>query len=142
MRSPTRSICPVVAPLLAVALLVALGGCGKDPVGPPPPVDLGTVTLTTSPVVSGLASPVYLTSPTNDARLFIVEQPGRIRIVKSGALLPTPFLDITSKVVFGSEQGLLIVAFDPAYATNGRFYVYYTGASGDIFVDRYTVSAN
>jgi glucose/arabinose dehydrogenase len=93
-------------------------------------------------VVEGLSNPVYLTAPKDDARLFIVEQLGRIRVVKNGALVATPFLDITSRVVSGGERGLLSMVFDPAYATNGRFYVYYTGAQGDIFVDRFTVSSN
>jgi glucose/arabinose dehydrogenase len=101
-----------------------------------------TFSLRAQQIVEGLASPVYLTAPKDDPRLFIVEQPGRIRIVKDGALLATPFLDITSRVVAGGERGLLSLAFDPAYATNGRFYVYYTGAQGDIFVDRFTVSAD
>ena len=101
-----------------------------------------TFTLRAQQIVDGLANPVYLTAPRNDPRLFVVEQPGRIRIAKAGALLATPFLDITERVVSGGERGLLSLAFDPAYATNGRFYVYYTGAQGDIFVDRFTVSAN
>lgn len=101
-----------------------------------------TLTLRAQQVVEGLSNPVYLTAPKDDARLFLVEQVGRIRIVKNGALLATPFLDLTSRVVSGGERGLLSMAFDPAYATNGRFYVYYTGAQGDIFVDRFTVSAN
>src|SRR5678816_835134 len=101
-----------------------------------------TFSLRAQQIVEGLASPVYLTAPKNDPRLFIVEQAGRIRIVKAGALLATPFLDITTRVVSGGERGLLSLAFDPAYATNGRFYVYYTGAQGDIFVDRFTVSTN
>ena len=105
----------------------------------------GTVTYTESAlslgvqqVAQNLESPVYLTAPANDTRLFIVEQPGRIRIFKNGALLPTPFLDITSIVQYGGEQGLLSVAFDPAYATNGRFYVYHNDNNGDIAVARYT----
>lgn len=93
-------------------------------------------------VTQGLFSPVYLSAPANDPRLFIVEQEGRIRIFKNGVLLATPFLDISARVIYGGERGLLSLAFDPAYATNGRFYVYYTGANGDIFVDRHTVSAN
>jgi len=101
-----------------------------------------TVGLRAQQIVEGLASPVYLTAPKNDPRLFVVEQPGRIRIVKNGALLVTPFLDITDRVISGGERGLLSLAFDPAYATNGRFYVYYTGAQGDIFVDRFTVSGD
>ena len=101
-----------------------------------------TFTLRVQQVVEGLASPTYLTAPKDDPRLFIVEQGGRIRIVKNGALIATPFLDITSRVVSGGERGLLSLVFDPAYATNGRFYVCYTGAQGDIFVDRFTVSTN
>jgi glucose/arabinose dehydrogenase len=101
-----------------------------------------TFTLRAQQIVEGLTSPVYLTAPNGDPRLFIVEQPGRVRIVKNGALLAAPFLDITARVVSGGERGLLSLAFDPAYATNGRFYVYYTGSQGDIFVDRFTVSSN
>jgi hypothetical protein len=101
-----------------------------------------TVNLRTQQIAEGLANPVYLTAPNGDPRLFVVEQPGRIRIVKNGALLATPFLDITARVISGGERGLLSLAFDPAYPSNGRFYVYYTGAQGDIFVDRFTVSSN
>jgi len=101
-----------------------------------------TFGLRAQQVVEGLTNPVYLTAPKNDPRLFVVEQPGRIRIVKGGVLLATPFLDITARVISGGERGLLSMAFDPAYATNGRFYVYYTGTQGDIFVDRFTVSTN
>src|SRR6476646_5693362 len=101
-----------------------------------------TFGLRAQQIVEGLASPVYLTAPKSDPRLFVVEQPGRIRIVKNGALLATPFLDITDRVISGGERGLLSLAFDPAYTANGRFYVYYTGAQGDIFVDRFTVSGN
>jgi hypothetical protein len=56
-------------------------------------------TLRAQQIVEGLATPVYLTAPKDDPRLFVVEQAGRIRIVKSGALVATPFLDITSRVV-------------------------------------------
>jgi glucose/arabinose dehydrogenase len=102
----------------------------------------GTLALRAEQVAAGLANPVYVTAPAGDDRLFVVEQPGRIRIVSNGALLATPFLDITNRVTFGGERGLLSVAFDPEYTSNGRFYVYYTGAQGDIIVDRHTVSAD
>jgi hypothetical protein len=98
--------------------------------GPAPALDLRVV-------VQGLTNPVYLTAPANDERLFVVEQPGRIRVVKNGQLLATPFLDITSRVSYGGERGLLSMAFDPAYATNGWFYVYLTDPNGDIAVERY-----
>jgi glucose/arabinose dehydrogenase len=70
-----------------------------------------------------------------------VEQPGRIRIVENGTLLPTPFLTIPSLTV-GGERGLLSMAFHPRYAQNGFFYVNYTDARGDTRVERYRVSAD
>lgn len=127
---------------LVASILCSTLACGSDGTVTPPDGGSGDVTLRAQQVVEGLSSPVYLTAPSGDPRLFIVEQPGRIRIVKNGALLPTPFLDITSRVVSGGERGFLSMAFDPAYATTGRFYVYYTGAQGDIFVDRFTASSN
>ena len=127
---------------LAIPLLCVSWACGGDDAVAPPDGGSGEVTLRAQQVVEGLSSPVFLTAPSGDARLFVVEQPGRIRIVKSGALVATPFLDITSRVVTGGERGLLSMSFDPSYAANGRFYVYYTGAQGDIFVDRFTVSSN
>jgi glucose/arabinose dehydrogenase len=125
--------------LSALALLVP--GCGDSTSAPL----LDDLQLDLAPVVSGLASPVYLTAPAGDARLFVVEQPGRIRVVKNGQLLATPFLDISGRVSYGGERGLLSMAFDPQYASNGYVYVYFTGApNGDIVVERYggTVGAD
>ena len=94
-------------------------------------------------VASGLSSPLYLTAPSGDlSRLFIVEQTGAIRIVKDGALLPAPFLNISDRLVAGGEQGLLGLAFDPNYATNGRFVVHYTDLAGDTRVSSFQVSAD
>jgi hypothetical protein len=70
----------------------------------------------------------------------VVEQPGRIRVIRDGRLLPAPFLDITDKVAYGGEQGLLGLAFHPHYATNGRFYVDYTDRHGDTRVEGYVAS--
>jgi glucose/arabinose dehydrogenase len=91
-------------------------------------------------VASGLTKPLYLTAPAGDARLFIVQQNGIIRVYKNGALLATPFLDIRGQVAGGSDQGLLSMAFHPNYAANGFFYVDYTDRTGDIRVVRYHVS--
>ena len=100
------------------------------------------VGFTWAPVVSGLAQPLDLASPAGDQRLFILEQPGVIRIVQEGNLLPDPFLDIQSKIrSTGSEQGLLGIAFHPDYASNGFFYLNYTDTQGDSVIARYTVSA-
>jgi glucose/arabinose dehydrogenase len=100
------------------------------------------VTLAVEQVASGLDQPVYLTAPANDPRLFIVEQPGRIRIVENGKLLDMPFLDIVSKVGSGGERGLLSVAFHPQYRLNGFLFVNYTNEKGDTQIERYTVSAD
>jgi glucose/arabinose dehydrogenase len=81
--------------------------------------------------VGDFASPVYVTAPPNDRRrLFVVEQAGRIEVVRGGKRQAQPFLDIRSKVTSGGEQGLLSMAFAPDYAQTGRFYVYYTERSG------------
>jgi glucose/arabinose dehydrogenase len=63
-------------------------------------------------------------------------------VVQDGALLPTPFLDLSSQVTVGSEQGLLGLAFYPDYATSGRFVVHYSDLSGDTQVSSFQVSAD
>jgi glucose/arabinose dehydrogenase len=78
-------------------------------------------------VTNGLQNPLFLTQPGDESgRLFIVEQPGRIRVLEGHALLPAPFLDITKQVLSGGERGLLGLAFHPDYRQNGRFFVNYT----------------
>ena len=104
-------------------------------------------------LVSGLSLPVDI-AHAGDAsgRLFVVEQGGRIRIIQNGALLATPFLDLTGPsavVATGGERGLLGLAFHPQYASNGLFFVYFTAnpsaganiATGDIIIARFTRSA-
>jgi glucose/arabinose dehydrogenase len=94
-------------------------------------------------VVSGLSFPLYLTAPPGDMnRLFVVEKTGTIRIVKGGTLLPTAFLDLSSAVSGGDEQGLLGLAFDPGYASNGRFVVHYTDVAGDTRLSIFQVSSD
>jgi glucose/arabinose dehydrogenase len=93
-------------------------------------------------IVSGLSQPMGVTAPPGDTtRLFVVEKTGAIRVIQNGKLLPTAFLNIGARVSGGSEQGLLSLAFDPHYASNGRFYIFYTNRSGDIRVVRYVVSS-
>ena len=119
--------------LLQCALAFALASC-RDTTAPPEPLP---ATLKLVPVVTGLSSPLYLTAPTGDSRLFVVEQPGRIRVVKNGQLLATPYLDVRAKLTSGGERGLLGLAFHPSFATNGFFYVYYTDLNGNIEIERY-----
>lgn len=83
------------------------------------------------PVASGLTQPLHLTNARDrSGRLFVAEQAGTIRIIQNNQLLPTPFLDIRSRVVSGGEMGLLSVAFHPAYVKNRRFFVNYTTDEG------------
>ena len=72
--------------------------------------------------------PVFVTAPAGDPRLFVVERPGFIQVLHDGTV--TPFLDIHTQTTTDGERGLLSMAFDPNYASNGLFYVFYTGTSG------------
>jgi glucose/arabinose dehydrogenase len=124
-----------------VALLVLLA-CSNTvgPPPPPPPPPPGTPTLHL--VTSALSNPVYATAPPGDTlRLFVVEQAGRVRVLRRDSLLATPFLDLRGKIASGGERGLLSLAFHPQYAANGRFYVYFTNVNGDIRIVRYLRSA-
>lgn len=104
----------------------------------------GAVELTTVKVAGGLSEPLYLTTPPGDqARLFVVEQnTARIRIIKNGTLLATPFLDVNAKASSGGERGLLGLAFHPNYSSNGYFYIKYTDNNGNTVLARYRVSGN
>ena len=95
-------------------------------------------------VLNGLERPIAIVEPGDGSgSLFIAEQPGVIRIYQGGALLPEPFLDIRPRVGSrGNEQGLLGLAFHPAYAQNGLFYVNYTDRIGDTVIARFSVSGN
>jgi len=140
------SLCFVLCGLFLVACSGDNGGGIGGGAGPAPGP---SNSLTLQPVATStvFSSPLFLTAPignSSETRLFIVEQGGLIRIVdvSSGALIGT-FLDLSSRVLSGGERGLLGMAFDPDYATNGFFYVYYTAkatgaiAAGDIVIARY-----
>jgi len=96
-----------------------------------------------NPVIGGLELPTDIQNAGDGSgRLFIVEKPGRILILKGGQLLPTPFLDISGKVGSrNTEQGLLGLAFHPKYAQSGLFYVNYTDENGNTVIARFHVSA-
>ncbi len=105
---------------------------------PPPKADISLFPL----VTKGLEQPVFVThSGDQGQRLFIVEQAGRIRILEKGRLLPTPFLDITDRINFGGERGLLGLAFHPKFSNNGRFFVNYSRATdGATVISEFQVS--
>ncbi|HMZ43868.1 MAG TPA: PQQ-dependent sugar dehydrogenase, partial [Anaerolineales bacterium] len=95
-------------------------------------------------IASGLSSPVSITNAGDSSgRLFITLQGGQVVIYDGSQILPTPFLDVSSLIRNGSEQGLLSVAFHPNYENNGYFYVYYTRLSdAALVIARYEVSAD
>lgn len=93
-------------------------------------VAAGAGALRLDPVIDpnlyGFSQPVYVTDAGDGSgRLFVVEKGGVIKIIKHGAVLPQPFLDISDHVGTLSEAGLLSIAFPPDYATSGDFFVYY-----------------
>lgn len=113
-----------------VALLLATG-----PLVAQTPVTIQLTTFATG--IPGIVDIAHA----GDERIFVVQREGYIRIVgPTGTLLPTPFLDITGIVQdTGGEQGLLGLAFDPDHATNGFFYVNYTGSGGTTRIARYGI---
>jgi glucose/arabinose dehydrogenase len=92
-------------------------------------------------VVSGLRAPLDLQSVPGDAeRLYVVEQGGRIRIVRNGQIAGT-FLDVAGRLSSGGERGLLGLAFHPQFATNRRFFVNYTNPAGDTHISEFRASS-
>ena len=120
-----RRVCAwlVAAVVLAVGILAAGGSAGAG--GAPKLKRVG-----------GFDAPVYVADAPGARRLlFVVEQPGSVRVVRDGRTLRQPFLEIRDQVRYGGEQGLLSIAFDPGYERNRRFYLYYVTNGGDIRVD-------
>jgi glucose/arabinose dehydrogenase len=125
------SLCPCFSSLLA-----ACAGEGDTQSNSPTSTSLKLQTL-----ASNLNSPVFLTAPPgNTNRLFVLEQGGTIKVLDraNGNVLST-FLTLTG-ITSGGEQGLLGLAFDPHYTTNGRFYVHYTDVNGAITIVRFLVT--
>jgi glucose/arabinose dehydrogenase len=93
-------------------------------------------------------SPIYATAPPGDPRLFVVERGGTIQVLHDGTR--SQFLDIHGLVDSNpaTERGLLSMAFDPNYASNGLFYVFFNdngtagGTDGDIRIEEFRVSAD
>jgi glucose/arabinose dehydrogenase len=117
----------------------------QQPLTPPPPSDdpdpVGSVRATE---IGRFDRPVFVTSPPGDARdVYVVEQTGRIRVLRDDVLLPAPFLDIVDEVKAENETGLLSLAFAPDYAASGRFYVYFNDrvGNGNVNVVEYRRSA-
>lgn len=113
--------------MIAIAAIAAMSATpiAAQQIGPLPDIQHGTIALHLQPVATGLGAPDYAIHPPGDAsRLFVLEQKGTILIIQNGSLLPTPALDIQSRVApplnpanANDERGLLGLAFHPGFNT-------------------------
>jgi glucose/arabinose dehydrogenase len=132
-----RAVSSVAAAILAMAALPACGGAQQ-----PPARHTGSGAGGGAGValkrIGRFDAPVYVSGAPGFPRLlFVVEQPGTVRVLRDGRVLRRPFLDISSMVASGGERGLLSIAFPPDYARSRRFYVYYTDLAGNIRIDEF-----
>jgi Ca2+-binding RTX toxin-like protein len=114
---------------------------GYDPNGPQSQAS----SILATRVATGLSQPLFATAPPGDTgRLFLVEKTGQIKILDlaTGQVLATPFLDVSSQILTDGERGLLGLAFDPGFASNGFLYVSLINMSGDAEIRRYHASGN
>ena len=131
---------PAASFLIAVLLALALPACGSAERSQRPVAsakgDAGGVALKK---IGQFDNPVYVTgAPGFPKLLFVVEQPGRVAVLRGGHRLPHPFLDLRGSVGFdGAERGMLSIAFPPDYAASGSFYVYYNDEAGNIRIDEF-----
>ena len=149
VRSPAAT--RVAPALVAAALLSSCGGGGSGPSPVPSPTAVscaagtpvaGIPALTARLVVSGLRSPLDLQSVREDReRVYVVEQGGRIRVVRNGQLQAAAFLDVSDRISSGGERGLLGLAFHPRFAQNRRFFVNYTDPRGDTRISEFLAAS-
>ena len=125
---PVSSVLPSSTP--AAPASPAASANASSPADRP---DLAAVRVAVETAASGLDAPLWATAAGDGSgRLFIVEQAGRIRVLRDGSLLETPFLDVSDHVSSGGERGLLGLAFAPGFGgEETRFYVHYSDAAGD-----------
>ena len=114
---------------------------GFDPNGPQSQAS----SITAERVATNLPQALFAAAPPGDlSRLFVVEKTGQIKIIdlSSDQVQAAPFLDVSSQILTDGERGLLGLAFDPNFATNGFFYVDLINTSGNTEIRRYHVSSN
>ncbi|HKP00320.1 MAG TPA: PQQ-dependent sugar dehydrogenase, partial [Nitrospiraceae bacterium] len=139
---------PICRLLMACLVMVTIGyltGCSGNEQNSEIPT---STSATVQTVTTNLTFPVFMTAVPNDnVRLFIVEKGGLIRIFNRTSSSLNTFLDLTALISTGGERGLLGMAFDPGYSSNGQFYVFYTtkqnvtSQNGDLVIARYVRSS-
>jgi glucose/arabinose dehydrogenase len=148
----STAVVGIVVFVVAVLWMTNVAFTGSDPTINRPinaAAALDPQKITFQEIAGGLNNPVLITNAGDGSgRIFVLERAGRIRIIKNGVLLTTPYLDIQASVKStGGEQGLLALAFHPSYETNGKFYVVYTAPrDGDaegsnLVLERFSVSS-
>jgi len=138
-----------------LVVLLFLGACRDQspprPRSSPTPASTETPPSPEPPVVPDepalqeigrFQEPIFVTSPSNDPRVFLVERAGRILILENGAPRVQPYLDITSMVQAGGERGLFMIAFAPDYNRSGLVYVHFTDRSGNTKIIEFKVSSD
>jgi glucose/arabinose dehydrogenase len=140
LKSRKASRASTAAALLALTVALALPACGSAS----DTTSYGTGSTRPHRTGVGLKrigsfdAPVYVAgAPGFPQLLFVVEQAGRIAVLRNGHRLGKPFLDLRGKISSGGERGLLSVAFPPDYAQSGRLYIYYTDPAGNIRIDEF-----
>ena len=123
---------------LSGALLVTLAAVAAVRLRPAAAQSVPNVALAT--LATGLGS-VTSIARAGDGRLYLTIQTGTVRIWDGTRILPSPFLDLSSRISCCGERGLLSIAFHPRYAENGWFFVYFTAPTGDITIERHSVLA-
>jgi glucose/arabinose dehydrogenase len=123
-------------------LLVVALACAGRAVAAAPPALVTSAAVKAVVAADGFDHPLFLGAAPGDRRVFVVEQPGRIRWIENGRPSRRVFLDVSAQVRYGGERGLLGLAFHSGYATNGYLYVNYTDRNGDTQVERYTTRAD
>lgn len=114
-----------------------------EPTLAPTPLPAPSLAPALALVVDGLQRPVDLAHAGDPDTLYVVEQPGRVRMIRAGRLLNPPFLDITDRVgARANEQGLLGIAFAPDFAQSRKLFVNYTDRRGDTVVAGFLASAD
>lgn len=97
-----------------------------------------------STFATGLSTPTSMEFAP-DGRLFVCERRGKVRVIQAnGALNPVSFLDLSAETDFQIERGILGIAFDPQFTTNGYVYVYHTvaGSPAHNQVSRFTATGD
>ncbi len=127
----------------AVLLALALPACGAADQSPrKPQVQRQAKAGVGLKQIGRFANPVYVTgAPGFPKLLFVVEQEGKVVVLRSGHRQARPFLDIRDLVSFEGERGLLSIAFPPDYKRSRRFYVYYTDRRGNIRIDEFKLKS-